>query len=98
MADFVKPLGGEYFFVPSLRFLRRIKAKQGARRCEKMLGQSAALPPGPWELTSALASACDSPDFFTPSSHRFSRPTLIGNKALRRAKIGWQAPFFHRAH
>ena len=27
MADFVKPLGGEYFFVPSLRFLRAIEAE-----------------------------------------------------------------------
>ena len=31
-------------------------------------------------------------------SHRFSRRRLIGNKALRQAKTGWQSPFFHRAH
>jgi hypothetical protein len=36
-----------------------------------MLGQSAALPLSSWKSTSAFACACDSPDFFTPSSIRF---------------------------
>jgi hypothetical protein len=36
------------------------------------------------------------PDFFTPSSHRFSLSVYVGNKGTRLTEIGWQSPIFAR--